>query len=119
MTGMVGLNDPFAQLKGTRGEGYEFGTNTGKQGTFDPANLQQAQMAIRRLRELQGGYGDRLKFDYTGDTGLAPNDGEGYADMLNARTEAANIQRLFSGQSPMNTRYGGTMPSQTPRNAKA
>lgn len=109
MVGMVGsMSNPFWGEKGTKGEGYEFGTNTGRQGTFDPANLAHTKLAIDRLKALQSQYGDRLAQDFTGDTGLAPNDAEGYSTMLNARTEAQNIQRLFGGQNPMNTRYGGT-----------
>lgn len=115
MTGMVGMNDPFAQLKGQRGNGWEFGTNTGRQGTFNPKDLGQSRMAVQRLKELQGTYGDRLQPDFTGYTGLAKNDAQGYSDMLNARTEAMNIQRMFGGQGPMNIHYGGEMPSQMPR----
>jgi len=110
MVGLVGaMSNPFWGEKGTKGEGYEFGTNTGRQGTFDPANLRQARMAIQRLRALQSNYGDRLDPQFSGDTGLLSNDATGYSDMLNARTEAANIQRILSGQGPMNTRYGGVL----------
>lgn len=35
MTGMVGMNDPFAQLKGQRGNGWEFGTNTALKFAFN------------------------------------------------------------------------------------
>lgn len=99
------LPRPGAQI----GEGYEFGTNTGKQGTFDPTNAQQAHLAVQRLKSLEGSYGERLDTQFSGETGLLKNDGQGYADMLNARTEAANIRRLFGGQTPMNTRFGGTL----------
>jgi hypothetical protein len=101
------MSNPFWGEKGTKGDGYEFGTNTGRQGTFNPIDRSQAQMAIQRLKALQSSYGDRLDPQFTGDTGLAPNDAEGYSTMLNARTEAMNIKRLLGGQAPMNTRYGG------------
>lgn len=110
LTGMVGaMSNPFWGEKGTKGQGYEFGTNTGRQGTFDPNQLPQVRMAMDRLKALQGQYGDRLAMNYSGDTGLQSNDAEGYADMLNARTEAENIQRLLRQQQPLNTRYGGEL----------
>lgn len=90
-----------------QGEGYEFGTNTGRQGTFNPGDERHKSMAIERLKALQTQYGERLNPRFTGYTGLAPGDSKGYADMLNARTEALNIQRLLSGQGPMNIAYGG------------
>jgi hypothetical protein len=89
--------------------GYEFGTNTGKQGTFDPSNQYHKQMAMQRLKALQTQWGPRLDMKYSGDTGLASNDATGYSQMLNARTEAANIQRILGGQGPLNVRYGGTI----------
>jgi hypothetical protein len=112
MVGMVGgMADPFwAEQPGARkGAGFEFGTNTGRQGTFDPRDLGHAKMAIERLKALQGQYGERLDPQFSGDTGLLSNDALGYSKMLNARTEAQNIQRLFGGQGPMNTRYGGEL----------
>lgn len=89
---------------------YEFGTNTGRQGTFNPKNRQQRAMAISRFDELSRQYGDRLDFNYTGMTGLSPGDAKGYSDMLNARTEAANIERILGGGQPLNTKFGGVLP---------
>lgn len=110
MVGLVGSGaNPFWAQKGQTGEGYEFGTTTGRQGTFNPDDLAHVRMAIQRLKGLQGQYGDRLDPQFTGDTGLASNDASGYSDMLNARTEALNIKRLLSGQGPMNIRYGGEL----------
>lgn len=109
LTGMVGAkSNPFWGEKGTKGQGYEFGTNTGRQGTFDTNQLPQVRMAMDRLKALQGQYGERLDPRFTGYTGLAKNDAEGYSDMLNARTEALNIRRLLGGQQPMNIHYGGS-----------
>lgn len=87
----------------------EFGTNTGRQGIFNPDDPQQKASAINRLRELATSYGPRLDMKYTGETGLLPNDAEGYSKMLNARTEAANIGNILGGKAPMGIRYGGTM----------
>ena len=86
---------------------YEFGTNTGRQGTFNPKNPEQSQMALNRLRELVSSYGDRLEPNYTGETGVS--DMGGYSQMLNAQTEAQNIQRLMSGQDPLNVKFGGVI----------
>ena len=86
---------------------FEFGTNTGRQGTFNPEDAEQSQMAMSRLRELVSSYGDRLEPNYTGKTGV--NDLGGYSQMLNARTEAQNIQRLMSGQDPMQIKFGGML----------
>jgi hypothetical protein len=110
MQGLVGSgSNPFWAEKGTKGDGYEFGTTTGRQGTFDPANLAHARMAIDRLKALEGQYGERLDPQFSGETGLASNDATGYSDMLNARTEALNIRRLMGGGQPMNIKYGGVM----------
>ena len=86
---------------------YEFGTNTGRQGTFNPQDPEQYSMAIDRLQELGSSYGPRLQHDFTGETGLSANDMGGYSQMLNARTEADNIQRLLSGQQPLMVKFGG------------
>lgn len=87
----------------------EFGTSTGRQGIFNPTNPRHKSMAIQRLKELEESYGERLNPRFTGYTGLASNDAVGYAKMLNARTEAANIKSILGGGQPMNIRYGGTI----------
>lgn len=85
----------------------EFGTNTGRQGIFDPDDPQQYQNALERLKMLHTQYGPaKLSGHFTGDTGLATGDIDGYAQWQNAMTEAKNIQRIFSGQSPMNIELG-------------
>jgi hypothetical protein len=89
--------------------GPEFGTNTGRQGTFDPDDVARRQQAQSRLQALQQAYGDRLAFNFTGNTGLGKHDAKGYSKMLNARTEAANIQRLLRGRQALDTEYGGVL----------
>ena len=86
-----------------------FGGNTGQQGIFDPDNPDEKAEAIRQLQSLYDTYGDKLTYNYTGDTGLASNDIEGYARWQNAITEADNISRTLSGQQPRNMRFGGTI----------
>ena len=92
----------------------EFGTNTGRQGLFDPRNRRHAQTAAARLSELEAEYGDRLRYNYSGDTGLMKNDGRGYARYQNAITEADNIRRIFGEQQPRSIRYGGELSSKPP-----
>lgn len=86
----------------------EFGTNTGRQGTFDPRDPGQATQALQRLSSLRQNYGERLRPNFTGETGLARNDSRGWSRMLNAQTEAQNIQRLLKGQGPLGVEYGGS-----------
>lgn len=83
----------------------EFGTNTGNQGTFDSADPAQKSQAVRRLQELQQQYGGRLTPNFTGPTGLAKNDGKGWSKMLNAQTEAQNIQRGLDGKGPLQVEF--------------
>jgi hypothetical protein len=92
-----------------QGPGFEFGTSSGRQGVFDPTNAFQRDLALKRLRELQGAWGDVLQPNFTGYTGLGSGDARGYSDLLNARTEALNIQRILGGNAPMNIRYGGRL----------
>lgn len=82
---------------------YEFGTNTGRQGIFNPDDDLQVAMALQRLRELQSSYGDKLDPNFTGETGVS-NLG-GYSKMANARTEAQNIQRLLRGKDPLQVKF--------------
>ena len=89
----------------------EFGTNTGRQGIFDPEDEEQQSRAIQRLLELQDEYGDKLDPQYSGPTGLTSGDGIGFARMQNAATEALNIKRILGGQGPMQVEFGGVMPS--------
>lgn len=86
-----------------------FGGNTGRQGVFDPNDSNQQSMALERLKQLYADYGDKLGFDYTGETGLAKNDLTGYAQMQNAKTEAQNIQNVIGGQDPMRIKFGGML----------
>ena len=88
---------------------YEFGTGSGRQGQFNPRNPRQVSMALQRLQELQEQYGERLEPQYTGYTGLSPGDASGYSAMLNARTEAGNIQRILRGLGPYQVEFGGVM----------
>ena len=99
---------PYDMYQQARPE-YEFGTNTGNQGTFNKQDPAQVKMALERLRELYNGYGDTLDHNFTGDTGLGKDDRQGYSTMLNARTEASNIQRQLQGEDPLRVKYGGVM----------
>ena len=65
--------------------------------------------AIRRLRSLQDQYGERLNPNYSGSTGLQRNDAQGWSDMMNAQTEAANIQRELEGKGPLNVEESGVV----------
>lgn len=69
--------------------------------------------ALRRLKEIT---------DYwqqypgaapggTGATGLMPGDAKGWSDLLNQQTEAANIERQFKGEGPLDVKARQT-PSQ-------
>ena len=82
---------------------YEFGTNTGRQGSFNPNDENQVMMAVQRLQELQSSYGDKLDPQFTGMTGLTNADG--YSKMLNARTEAQNIARELQGKNPLEVKF--------------
>ena len=93
----------------------QFGGNTGRQGIFDPENPNEKHMALQRLRQLYDDYGDKLQYNYTGDTGLQRHDRTGYAAWQNAITEADNIASILEGQEPKNMRFGGDMS--TPRSA--
>jgi hypothetical protein len=94
----------------------EFGTNTGRQGTYDPRDPRQRRMAMDRLSQLEDEYGDRLQIGFTGETGLNKNDAHGWSRMLNAQTEAKNIRNIAEGKGPVQIGYGGTMQSrQLPR----
>lgn len=88
---------------------YEFGTNTGRQGTFNPRDPKQSAMAMKRLQELQTQWGPRLDPNYSGQTGYS--DLGTYSQNLNARTEAQNIQRVMGGSSPLNVKFGGVTSS--------
>lgn len=101
--------NPFGTRDDPEPPEYEFGTNTGRQGTFNRQDPQQTAMAIRRLMELQADYGPRLSHNFSGETGLMPNDATGYSQMLNARTEASNIERQMQGSDPLRVKYGGVM----------
>lgn len=81
----------------------EFGTSTGRQGTFDVKDPRQRKMAISRLSELQTQYGEMLNPNYTGSTGYA--DAGSYSTHKNAVTEAQNIQRGLQGDSPLAVRF--------------
>ena len=87
----------------------QWGGNTGQQGVFDPDDPRQQAEAIKRLLELRGQYGDRLQYNYTGDTGLAKDDAMGYSAWQNAITEADNIGQILGGNQPKNIRSGGVM----------
>lgn len=89
----------------------QFGGNTGRQGIFDPENPAEKHEALQRLKQLYTQYGDKLRYNYTGDTGLQPNDADGYYAMQNAITEADNISSILAGQQPKNMRFGGYMPN--------
>ena len=90
----------------------EFGTNTGRQGVFDPQDPEQYKAALARLRTLMSQYGeDKLSGHFTGDTGLTPNSLSGYADWQNAMTEAQNIGRIAQGNKPMDIEFGGDTSS--------
>ena len=93
---------------------YEFGTNTGRQGIFNPKDRNQHSMALQRLEELQTSYGDKLDPNFTGNTELTKNDSLGFSNMLNAQTEAMNIQRILGGQRPMNIEDGGIIAGPQP-----
>jgi len=84
----------------------EFGTNTGRQGTFDASNEEERSFAMQRLQALHQTYGNVLDNNFTGITGLASNDRQGYSDLLNARTEATNIGRLLQDQGPLKVEIG-------------
>ena len=86
---------------------YEFGTSSGRQGTFNPDDPTQSQLAQKRLQFLKRAYQERLNPGYTGETGLMRSDIDGYVKLQNARTEAQNIQRILSGQGPLQVRFGG------------
>ncbi len=43
----------------------------------------------------------------TGETGLLSNDAQGWSDMLNEQTEAANLQNELGGKGPLQVRSGG------------
>ena len=90
----------------------EFGTNTGRQGTFDASNEKERSFAMQRLMALQKSYGKVLSHTFSGDTGLRRNDHQGYSDLLNARTEATNIERLLQDQGPLRVQAGPTFQSQ-------
>lgn len=92
----------------------EFGTNTGRQGTYDPRDPRQSSMAMQRLRQLEDEWGpDRLQIGFTGETGLAKNDAQGWSRMLNAQTEAKNIRNIAAGKGPVQINYGGDMVSRS------
>lgn len=86
-----------------------FGGNNGKQGIFDMNDPDQQSQAVQRLLELHQGYGERLRPNYSGPTGLQKNDGEGFAKMQNAVVEAENIKRTLTNRNPMNIQFGGVM----------
>lgn len=92
--------------------GPEFGTNTGRQGTFDPDDPDQRDQAVTRLQELQTTYGDRLRPNATGETGLSKDDAQGWSRYQNAITEAENIKRLLAGRAPLGIRFGGVLGPQ-------
>lgn len=87
-----------------RGPG-NFGGNNGKQGIFDPEDEATSQLALQRLQQLVGEYGERLRPNFTGDTGLAKNDADGFYKMQNAKVEAQNIQRILSGDQPLQVKF--------------
>jgi hypothetical protein len=93
----------------------EFGTNTGQQGIYNPRDPRQQQMAIARLIELQKQYGERLNPNYTGNTGLNPNDSAGWYRMQNAVREADNISRLMGGSEPRRLSTQIHKPQITPK----
>ena len=97
-----------------RSSGPEFGTNTGRQGIFDPNDPTQSSAAIDRLQALYSQYGNKLQPGFTGKTGLRSNDAQGYSDWLNAITEAQNISRIFNKKEPLQVRYGGEFPADEP-----
>lgn len=89
----------------------KFGGNNGRQGIFDRNNPDEYQEAVRRLQQLQSDYGDKLSLNYTGSTGLLPNDLGGYSTMQNAKTEAQNIQNIMGGRQPLSFEFGGEFSS--------
>ena len=90
--------------------GPEFGTNTGRQGTFDPNDPEQVRQASERLGTLESTYGESLRPGYTGPTGYS--DAKSYSTHLNAVTEAQNIRRTFEKRGPLGVKFGGV--SRTP-----
>lgn len=88
----------------------EFGTNTGRQGTYDVKDPQQQSQALERLKALYAQYGERLQPGYTGETGVS--DLGGYSQWQNAVTEAQNISRQMGGKDPLGVKFGGELPTQ-------
>lgn len=64
------------------------------------AHIRQRE-AINRLRELQTQWGDRLTPNYSGPTGLQSGDSRGWSNMLNAQTEAVNLERQLDNKTPL------------------
>lgn len=76
-------------------------------------NIDTSDPRLERLRALQEEF---TKYPGaapggTGDTGLHPDDTQGYSDLLNRRSEFMNTQRDLQGKGPMNVHYGGVMGS--------
>ena len=69
---------------------------------------------LRYIRAQQMQYPGRRPGG-TGLTGLASTDAQGWSDMLNQQTEAANIERESRGRGPLTVepgaQYGGMAPS--------
>lgn len=87
-------------------QGPEFGTNTGRQGSFNPHDPRERQMAESRAQALEQQYGQRLQPGFTGYTGLAKNDARGFSRMLNAQTEYGNILQGLQGKAPLGVAAG-------------
>ena len=69
---------------------------------------------LRHLRDMQQRFPGRRPGG-SGSTGLTSSDAQGWSDMLNQQTEAANLERELAGQGPLNVQsgfqYGGMAPS--------
>ena len=69
---------------------------------------------LRYLREQQQRFPGRRPGG-SGSTGLLSSDAQGWSNMLNQQTEAANLERELAGQGPLNVQsghqYGGMAPS--------